>query len=205
MFIYLSLQCSGYGQTKWVAERIVGQAKHDFGVPVIIIRTGLIGAHSTTGACAKDDLTATFIQGMALTGCRPEGFFKITLTPVDLVSWGMITVGLDEDSYGKVFHMIRKELISLQDIADALEFCSFKLKLVTYSQFCKEMKESKEPLVWQLAAVYSYLDHWDTYLVRNGADAILEEKEARMRPQKALLVSIIFDLIRQGKITMPQG
>lgn len=157
-----------------------------------------------TGASAKDDLTATFIQGMALTGCRPQGSFKITLTPVDLVSWGMMSVSLDEDRYGKVFHMIRKELISLQDIGDALEFCGFKLRVVTYSQFCTELKECKESMVpWQLAAVYSYLDHWDTYLVRDGADAILEEKEATMKPQKLLLASIILDLARQGKITMP--
>lgn len=183
-------------------------ARTDFNLPVIICRTGMIGGHSVTGACAKDDLIAILLQGMVLTGCRPQGSFKITLSPVDLVSDGIISVAMKEEYYGRVFHMIHSQLVSLQDMGDVLEGCGYELTPVKYSQWCEKLKEKDEAVIaWQLvAALNPYLDHWDTYLVREGADAILREKEEGMwRSAKIMLSRTVHDLLRQRKFKSSGG
>lgn len=198
---------TGYGQTKWVAEQIVGLARDDFSVPVMIIRAGMIGGHSVTSGCAKDDLLAILLQGMVVSGCKPHGSFQITLSPVDLVSAGTLSVAFRDECYGRAFHMIHSQLISLHDMGDVLEWCGYKLRPVRYSQWVQKLKEDEESTVpWQLvAAINPYLDHWDTYLLREGADAFLTKMEKTMRSAKIMLGGTVNDLVRQGKIPPPDS
>lgn len=198
----------GYGQTKWVAERIVGLARDEFNVPVIIARAGLIGGNSTTGGCASEDLTVFLLKAMVVTGCRPDGAFRITLTPVDLVSHGIVQAAMREECYGSVFHMIHRQLISLQDMADVLELCGYKLSPLKYREWVERLKEkSEEHMVpWQLlASLNPHLDHWDTYLSRGEqCDELLKDKEAELLPSsKVMLSATVVQLLKQGVLEKP--
>lgn len=199
----------GYGQTKWVAEKIVGLARKDFGLPVIVARTGMIGGHSLTGACAKDDLIALLLQSMVVSGCRPHGFFKITLTPVDFVSSALMNVAFDRGCYGRMFHMIHKQLVSLRDMGDVLESCGYDLRCVRYGDWVDRLRENRDSAIpWQLvAALNPYADHWDTYLSREGqGDVFLRQKEKDLwRTSKMMLSVTVSDLLRQKKFSPPPG
>jgi thioester reductase-like protein len=76
---------SGYGQSKWVAENILEQAK-ELGIPVIIFRCGYIGPHSTRGSSNLTDWVMRFIGGIIQCRMSFPGKEIISFSPVDCVS-----------------------------------------------------------------------------------------------------------------------
>ncbi|KAF4433140.1 nonribosomal peptide synthetase [Fusarium acutatum] len=82
----------GYGQTKWVAEKLVNEASRR-GIPVRVYRPGTISGHSVSGSTnAWDLINAILVESLQL-GRAPdvEGWY-IEMTPVDFVSDAIVTL-----------------------------------------------------------------------------------------------------------------
>jgi fatty acid CoA ligase FadD9 len=76
---------SGYGQSKWVAEKLLEKAK-ELGIPILIFRCGYIGPHSTTGSSNLNDWVMRFIGGIIQCKITPSDKEIMSFSPVDSVS-----------------------------------------------------------------------------------------------------------------------
>lgn len=76
---------SGYGQTKWVAEQLILQARSR-GVPATIIRPGYIVGDSISGVTNTDDFIWRLVKGCIQLGHAPRIFNVVNMCSVDYVA-----------------------------------------------------------------------------------------------------------------------
>lgn len=110
----------GYGQTKWVAEKLVHEAGKR-GIPVRVYRPGTISGHSTTGATNTYDLLNAILVESLHLGAAPkvDGWYA-EMTPVDFVSRGITTL-CDYPGEGQtVYHFGDANPISAEALFDKL-------------------------------------------------------------------------------------
>ncbi|KAJ2107681.1 large subunit of alpha-aminoadipate reductase [Coemansia sp. RSA 922] len=76
---------SGYGQSKWVAERLLMHARH-CGWPVAIVRPGYVLGDSRSGATNADDFLWRLAKGCAQLQLSPVMANPVNVCPVDYVA-----------------------------------------------------------------------------------------------------------------------
>ncbi|KAG0290519.1 large subunit of alpha-aminoadipate reductase [Dissophora globulifera] len=76
---------SGYGQSKWVAEKLIMAANAN-GLPATIIRPGYVLGHTKTGVTNTDDFIWRLIKGCIELGLVPNMNNTVNLCPVDYVA-----------------------------------------------------------------------------------------------------------------------
>lgn len=88
------LHQTGYGQSKYVAERVLDNAAH-LGLPVHIVRAGQLSGNSQTGAWNASEYIPILIHSSISVGSIPEDF------PVrdDGCRYGIFSEDADFDSY----------------------------------------------------------------------------------------------------------
>jgi amino acid adenylation domain-containing protein/thioester reductase-like protein len=95
----------GYGQTKWVAEKLVQEAGTR-GIPVKIHRLGTISGHSATGAANVSDLlNAIIVESIRLGYCPDVAGWRMEMTPVDFVSKAIVHLANQSQTSHSVFHL----------------------------------------------------------------------------------------------------
>ncbi|PBP27661.1 tyrocidine synthetase 1 [Diplocarpon rosae] len=95
----------GYGQTKWVAEKLVHEASGR-GMPVRILRAGTISGHSTSGSTNTYDLFTAIIVESLRIGYSPNiAGWRAEMTPVDFVSKAIITSSNNTTISQHVLHL----------------------------------------------------------------------------------------------------
>ena len=95
----------GYGQTKWVAEKLVQEAGRR-GLPVKIHRAGTISGHSLTGAGNVSDLLNAVIVESIQLGYAPDvAGWRAEMTPVDFVSKAIVHLSNQTQTSQYVFHL----------------------------------------------------------------------------------------------------
>jgi thioester reductase-like protein len=125
----------GYGQSKWVAERLVREAR-DRGLPVNVYRPGNVSGHSETGASNPRDLLGAVIVESLRLGCAPEiEDWRVEMTPVDFVAGAMLHIASDPDSYGGTYHLANPEPPPADDVFDLLEERGYALERVPYDEW----------------------------------------------------------------------
>jgi amino acid adenylation domain-containing protein/thioester reductase-like protein/non-ribosomal peptide synthase protein (TIGR01720 family) len=96
---------SGYVETKWVAERMVLNAKAR-GLVTTIHRPGAIVGDSVTGAWNTDDFMCQFIRGCIDIGIYPDlAHSPLLMTPVDYVSKAIVENILRPECRNRAFHL----------------------------------------------------------------------------------------------------
>jgi thioester reductase-like protein len=93
-----------YDETKWVAEKMLLQAR-DRGLPVTIYRPGEVSGHSKTGMCVPQHFIYAILAGSIQMQSLPIANCLIDLTPVDYVAEAMVYLSLQPQSFGKAFHI----------------------------------------------------------------------------------------------------
>ena len=110
----------GYGQTKWVAERLVLEAGRR-GLPVKVHRAGTISGHSQTGAAnAWDLLSALFVESIKLGYAPDVDGWRAEMTPVDFVSKSIIHLSTQTHAETTVFHLGDPNPVSTRSVFDHL-------------------------------------------------------------------------------------
>lgn len=95
----------GYGQTKWVAEKLVQEAGRR-GIPIKIHRLGTISGHSATGASNVSDLLNAIIVESIRLGYAPDvAGWRAEMTPVDFVSKAIVHLANQAQTSQTVFHL----------------------------------------------------------------------------------------------------
>ena len=91
----------GYAQSKWVAEKLVAEARSR-GLPVSVYRPGRITGHSLTGVSSPDDFACRFIRGCVQLGAMPDWDGEVNFIPVDYASQAIVHLSMGRESTGKV-------------------------------------------------------------------------------------------------------
>ncbi|GGV64800.1 polyketide synthase [Streptomyces longisporoflavus] len=101
-------QPTGYVQSKWVAEQIVGLAR-DRGLPVTIHRADVISGDQARGACQTSDFVWLSLKGLVQAGAAPEGLGgDVHFVPVDYVSAGIVALSGKKEASGQIFHFFNQ-------------------------------------------------------------------------------------------------
>ncbi|CAG8507913.1 10748_t:CDS:10 [Acaulospora morrowiae] len=96
---------SGYGQSKWVSEKLIFEAR-ERGLPATILRPGYIVGHSQTGVTNTDDFIWRLLKGCIQLKLVPTIHNVINMCPVDYVAECVVRISLSSVAPSKgVFHV----------------------------------------------------------------------------------------------------
>jgi thioester reductase-like protein/FkbH-like protein len=144
----------GYGQSKWVAEKLVIAAGAR-GLPVSIYRLDQVGGDSRTGACDPSAFAWRLIKGCVQLGAAPNLDATISMAPVDFVSRAVLNLSRCEDSAGRVFHVLGPHPMHWRKLVDALGSLGLPLERMSYAEWRSRLtasiaegtRNSLEPLI----------------------------------------------------------
>ncbi|MGW7514570.1 amino acid adenylation domain-containing protein [Streptomyces sp. NPDC054796] len=93
----------GYAASKWVADQLVERA-FERGASGGIHRLGRVWAHTTTGACNRDDMFSRLLSSCVTLGCWPgDPGLREALLPVDVLARAVVALlPYDGDGDGDV-------------------------------------------------------------------------------------------------------
>lgn len=123
----------GYTQSKWVAEKLVTNAR-DRGVPVTIYRPPLIAGDSQTGIWNTDDFTCRFLKGCIQMGSMPDMNCAITIVPVDYVSQAIVYLSRQK-SPGLAFHLNNPNYSTWSSVVDWINAFGYRVREISYSEW----------------------------------------------------------------------
>jgi len=95
----------GYAQSKCVAESLFRQAARR-GVPVRIIRPGLISGNSVTGTSEHDGLLSAMLEGCISSGAAPDIDWLVDCVPVDAVASVLAKLAGAHEQSWDVLHVV---------------------------------------------------------------------------------------------------
>ena len=130
----------GYGQSKWVAEKLVWEAAGR-GLPVCVYRPpGNISGHSESGASNPRDLLGAVIAESTRLGCAPEiEGWRMEMTPVDFVSAAILHLASDPDAYGGTYHLASPDPPPADEVFDRLEEQGYTLERIPHDEWLQKL------------------------------------------------------------------
>ena len=128
----------GYPQSKWVAEKLVMQAR-ERGLPVTIYRAARIIGHSQIGICNTEDLFSRIITTCMQLGATPNIDWEDNLTPVDYVSQAIVYLSFQKESLGKAFHLLNPQIISMNHLFNLIRELGYQLPQISYDQWYSQL------------------------------------------------------------------
>ena len=133
----------GYGQSKWVAEKLVWQAA-ERGLPVCVYRPGNISGHSESGASnPRDFLGALIVESLRLRRApRIEGW-RMELTPVDIVARAICCLADEPGAWGRVFHLTDPDPVPADKVFGWLEAMGYALERLPYPNWLEESRAAQ--------------------------------------------------------------
>ena len=131
----------GYTQTKWVAEKLVTNAR-ERGLPVAIYRPPLIAGDSRTGFWNTDDFSCRFLKGCIQMGSMPNIDCEVTFVPVDYVSRAIVFLSQQKESLGQAFHLNNPNHSTWRSVARWIDTFGYPLRLIPYQQWESELMET---------------------------------------------------------------
>src|SRR5215207_1294401 len=129
----------GYGQSKWVAEKLVREAAGR-GLPVSVYRPGNVSGHSESGASNPRDLIGAVIVESTRLGYAPEiEGWRMEMTPVDFVAAAILHIASDPDAYGGTYHLTNPDPPPADEVFDLLEEQGYPLERITYDEWLQRL------------------------------------------------------------------
>jgi thioester reductase-like protein len=129
----------GYLQSKWVADKLMMEARSR-GLPISIYRPGLITGHSETGAWNTDDVMSRMLKSwIELQGAPEFAQDETDMTPVDYVSKAIVHLSGRRDATGKTFHIANQRRVPLGALADWMRDFGYPLRHVPYDSWVTEL------------------------------------------------------------------
>ncbi len=124
----------GYPQSKWVAEKLV-RAAGERGLPVCVMRPGLVTGDSRTGRGGGGDLVTRLLASILRLGAFPEGIGEIDLVPVDFVAAAAVWLARRRASFGRTFHLTNPRPAALGGLSGGLRARGYALTQVSAERF----------------------------------------------------------------------
>ncbi|KAJ2602780.1 large subunit of alpha-aminoadipate reductase [Coemansia sp. RSA 1722] len=132
---------TGYGQSKWVAEKLLMHARKD-GFPVTIVRPGYVLGHSQTGATNTDDFIWRLAKGCVELAESPVMNNAVNLCPVDYVARVVVeSVSQPRALSHLVYHVFNRERFRFQNLFDQMRAYGYQVRDVEYMQWRTHLME----------------------------------------------------------------
>jgi len=125
---------SGYAETKWVCEKILGVARGR-GIPVEVYRPGVISGHSRTGAGNTSDMVWNIMKGSLQLGLVVDRLPRLDVAPVDYVAEAIVRLSLDRDPGGGPYHFSNPEPMPWSEVFAVAEGMGYPLRQVPYAEW----------------------------------------------------------------------
>ncbi|WP_340611026.1 amino acid adenylation domain-containing protein [Xenorhabdus bharatensis] len=204
---------SGYSQSKWVAERMIWQAR-DRGIPLSVYRPGFIMGDTQTGANNPKDFVSRLIKGCIKIGAYPLlANLREEFVPVDYVSQSLLNISINNKMLGKAYHLVspdRKQSMDLDPFFALLKQHGYQLEGVHYSEWLKKLEADDEltdnplmPLLPMLSEkVYDEFSRLELYkdmppYDAKNTEAALKETPIRYTPMDSHLLELYLDYWQQ--------
>jgi len=129
----------GYGQSKWVAEKLVREAAGR-GLPISVYRPGNVSGHSESGASNPRDLIGAVIVESTRLGCAPEvGGWHMEMTPVDFVATAILHLASERAAQGGTYHLANPDPPPADEVFDRLEEQGYPLERLPYDEWLQKI------------------------------------------------------------------
>jgi phthiocerol/phenolphthiocerol synthesis type-I polyketide synthase E len=125
---------NGYAQTKWVAEKLVEQAR-ERGIPAIVYRPGLIGGDTRTGINNPRDLMWSFLKGCLQMEAAPDLELPFDPAPVDFVSRAIVWLSRQPESAGRAFHFFNPRPLPWREVFAFARSLGYPLRLMPVAEW----------------------------------------------------------------------
>ena len=125
----------GYGQSKWVAERLVGEARAR-GICTFIHRPGRLTGHSESGVFNADDFLVRMLDACGQVGAAPILDVLLDVTPVDYASRALVRLAQLEPAEGDAFHLVSPSAVRWSSFVDQVIALGYPLRAVPHEEWC---------------------------------------------------------------------
>ena len=129
---------TGYGQTKWVSEKLINTACSR-GLNAVIIRPGYVMGDAQSGVSNTDDFLVRMLKGCVQVGARPDVTNTINMVPVTHVAQKVLGAAIWADK-GTVSHVEAHPRLTFNQFLSTLEHAGYTVPLVSYGNW-KQMVE----------------------------------------------------------------
>ena len=130
----------GYGQTKWVAERLVREAAGR-GLPVRVYRPGNVSGHSESGASNPRDFLGAIVAESIRLGIAPEiEGWRLEMTPVDFVAAAILAIAHEPETVGGVFHLANPDPPPADEVFSWLREMGYDLETLPYPEWLAALR-----------------------------------------------------------------
>lgn len=125
---------NGYGQSKWVSERIIRYAGKHLGLRGCIVRPGYVFGDSATGSVNTDDFLIRMIKGCVQLGSIPDIYNSVNMVPVDHVARVVVATAFHPPSSDEVTvaHVTSQPRIRFNQFLGSLVEYGYKISQADY-------------------------------------------------------------------------
>lgn len=137
----------GYAQSKWVAEKMVINARSQ-GLPTCIYRLPFISGHSFTGVWNTKDFTCLMLKCFIEMGIAPDltdglqDNNMLTITPVDYLSQAIVYLSRQKVSNGKTFHLNNPYPLDLRQLNYQAKTMGFPINYITFDVWQNQLEKT---------------------------------------------------------------
>ena len=124
---------TGYGQSKWVSEKLINEACKR-GLSGVIVRSGYVLGDPQTGVSNTDDFLVRMLKGCVQIGARPDVENAINMVPVTHVARLVNAVAFHADK-GTVSHVEAHPRLTFNELLGALEEFGYKSPVESYDEW----------------------------------------------------------------------
>jgi fatty acid CoA ligase FadD9 len=151
---------NGYGQSKWVAEKLVAKANR-LGLPVVIYRLGSMCSDAKTGACNPLDLNTILLANILKTGCYPGEMLnnKLATLPINFAVESIVYLSqFRPDVYGHVYHIVHPDGgMAFQNVVSSMINCGIEMEAVPFEQWrTRLMQEMRQNHSFELIGEFLF-------------------------------------------------
>ncbi|PVU90289.1 hypothetical protein BB561_004937, partial [Smittium simulii] len=132
---------SGYGQSKWVSEKLLFKAK-SMGYPVSIVRPGYVIGDTKNGVTNTDDFIWRLVKGCLELRASPEMNNVVNLCPVDYVAQVVVeAASLPISLKHLVYHVFNKQQFKFKDLFSLVSEYGYTLPGTEYIKWRDNLLE----------------------------------------------------------------
>ncbi|KAK5132690.1 hypothetical protein LTR08_008734 [Meristemomyces frigidus] len=124
---------TGYGQSKWVSEKVINEACKR-GLSGVIVRSGYVLGDPKTGVSNTDDFLVRMLKGCVQIGSRPDVENTINMVPVTHVARLVVAVAFHGEK-GTVAHVDAHPRLTFNEFLGALEAYGYTSPVESYEDW----------------------------------------------------------------------
>jgi thioester reductase-like protein len=146
-----------YPRSKWIAEKIVTQAR-DQGLPTVIYRPSIMMGHTETGASHETDYITICLNGFMSIGILPVYDEVLNAIPIDYASKAIVELARRPASMGGTFHLWNTSAVSTNETYPWLQSYGYEFDIVSFDQALDRAMEvdASHPLYPVLPLLHLY-------------------------------------------------